>query len=280
MTDYPKREPFFAHKLFRRMGHVCAALEIGVDACWLVAIIAHTEDAARYNGPVGWWNNRLQDIAGFGSWDTLNRARKRAVAAGWLHYEAGGKGKIGKYWTMIPARYADIPDGPLHDDVAVIPRTGAEVSAEVSADTNLIQTGEKPGTSCDHSSLPFTLTLTDQKTPDHLHSDFTDDEKNRALTLVREHFTPPLFPSQMNADEKATLLRIALLRLTDQIPEGAVASALEGMKLRKGKPIKKPVAYLVKTIANEPTMKGRDFRAMLKGVEVPLELLAAWKDFT
>ena len=161
MAEYPRgREPFFAHKLVRRMGRVCAALDMGADACWLVTVIAHLEDTKRYTEPVKWWNDQLKDIVGFRSWGKLDRARKRAVEAGWLHYEPGGKGKVGKYWTMIPAAYADIPDGafdasdqPLSSPLAVKETGGSGAILSTGGDGNVIQPGSIRDPSGDHSSL-------------------------------------------------------------------------------------------------------------------------------
>ncbi len=163
MAEYPKREPFFAHKVIRKMGRVCAAQEIGVGACWLVAVIVHTEDAKRYTGPVTWWNNQLQAVSGFTTWGKLDRARKLAVEAGWLHYESGGKGKVGKYWAMIPKQYRDIQDGACDDDGEIIPHTSEDTNGlsptPVEREpgdkrgTNGGQTGSKRDLNADPSSL-------------------------------------------------------------------------------------------------------------------------------
>ena len=59
MSAYPKRESFFAHRLTRLLFKGCAAQEIGQYAVLLVIQIAHTEDAARYQGPVRFWNSQL-----------------------------------------------------------------------------------------------------------------------------------------------------------------------------------------------------------------------------
>lgn len=159
MADYPTgREPFFAHKLVRRMGRVCAAQDMGADACWLVTQIAHLEDTKRYTEPVKFWNEQLTDIVGFHSWGALDRARKRAIEAGWLHYEPGGKGKVGKYWTMIPDRYSSIPDGAYDAGEAVILSAGGdtnEIIPSASGEDNEGQTRDKRGTNGDHSSLPL-----------------------------------------------------------------------------------------------------------------------------
>ncbi len=174
MAKYPKRESHFAHKLARLMIRVCAAQEIGVDACWLVTIIAHTEDAKRYSGPVTWWNEQLRSVLGFTSWGKLDRARKRAVGSGWLHYEPGGKGKVGKYWATVPDQFRDIPNGAVDEDNPVIlSASGDESRCEtpLSSPPVVTQTREKPvilstggertggqpgdnrGTSGDHSTL-------------------------------------------------------------------------------------------------------------------------------
>lgn len=99
---YPKRPPFFANRVIRLLQKSCAANSIGIDACWLVACIAQVEDSKRYSGPVTFWTAQLLPIAGFASWGRLDRARKLAVDAGWLHYKAGTNHKCGVYWTLIP----------------------------------------------------------------------------------------------------------------------------------------------------------------------------------
>jgi hypothetical protein len=111
MAEYPTRDPYYAHKLIRLMIRTCAAQEIGTDGFLLVTVIAHTEDAKRYTAPVTFWNEQLVSVLGFSSWGKLDRARKRAVAAGWLHYEGGTKGRVARYWTTIPATYLEVPDG-------------------------------------------------------------------------------------------------------------------------------------------------------------------------
>jgi hypothetical protein len=143
-------------------------MEIGTDGVWLLSIIAHTEDAAHYRSPVKFWNDQLFSVTGLKTWDRLNRARKKAVAAGWLHYEPGGKGKVGKYWVTIPGRYEGLPDNSVAEDDPIILRTSEGDNQLSSApvkgitnypphqhgqkpDTNLIEAWEKPDTSLDHS---------------------------------------------------------------------------------------------------------------------------------
>ncbi|MCL4193867.1 MAG: hypothetical protein KJZ87_19165 [Thermoguttaceae bacterium] len=91
------------------------AQDIGPEACWLLTIIAHQEDAKRYRGPVTFWNEQLMPLCGFGGRSRLVAARVKAVEAGWLHYEGGGKGRPGVYWALIPAGLDDLEDTPCDE---------------------------------------------------------------------------------------------------------------------------------------------------------------------
>jgi len=115
MAEYPQRDKYFAHKLVRLMIRTCAAQEIGSNAFLVVVAIAHTEDAKRYTAPVTFWNEQLESVLGF-SRGKLDRARKRAVEAGWLHYERDRKRSVGKYWCLVPECYLDVPDGTADED--------------------------------------------------------------------------------------------------------------------------------------------------------------------
>lgn len=163
MANYPRRESHFAHKLVRLMMRTCAAQEIGSDAALLVTMIVHTEDAKRYTSPVTFWNDQLMSILGF-SWGKLDRARKRAVASNWLHYEPGGKGKVGKYWAIVPAKFADLTDVPADCDAGVILSTRGETNGEekaLSSPPVEREAGEKRGRSAEHSTLDLNLALKD-----------------------------------------------------------------------------------------------------------------------
>lgn len=113
MCDYPKREPFFAHKTVRLMHKAAVPAVIGIDAFSLVVIVLHTEDAARYRGPVAFWNSVLIETLGFGKWDRLNKARKRAADAGWLKYSGDGKRQPGMYFVTVPDGYDMVTDEPI-----------------------------------------------------------------------------------------------------------------------------------------------------------------------
>jgi len=117
MTEYPKRPPYFAHRLVRQLFKTCAAMDIGETAALLVVFVAHTEDAKRYTAPPTFFNSQLLPILGLRKWDTLDRARRAAVKNGWLHYEEppAGTRKPGVYWATIPERFADIDDTPVDE---------------------------------------------------------------------------------------------------------------------------------------------------------------------
>ena len=116
MAEYPKRDAYFSHRFVRLLTKTAMAQVIGSNACWLLSIVVHQEDSKRYKEAVTYWNDQLQNICGFGSRGVLVRARDKAVEAGWLHYEPGGKGKVGKYWVIIPEHYKDLSDDPSDEN--------------------------------------------------------------------------------------------------------------------------------------------------------------------
>jgi hypothetical protein len=123
MTIYPTRPPYYAHRLTRLLFKSCAAQSIGQDAVLLIIHICHTEDAARYQGPVRFWNSQLSETLGFRSPKTLNNARKKAVESGWLHYERKNDRADGRYWTTIPESVSKFDDNPIETDVTPVPST-------------------------------------------------------------------------------------------------------------------------------------------------------------
>lgn len=113
-ASYPPREPCFAYKFCRKLAKRTAAQEIGAEACWLLTIVAMTEDARWYSGAVTFYNMQLAAMCGFDSENRLARHRAKAVDAGWLHYEAGGKRKPGVYWVTVPEG-GDTEDTPIDE---------------------------------------------------------------------------------------------------------------------------------------------------------------------
>lgn len=116
MADYPKRGSHFAHKFVRIVHKSCACQLIGRDAVLLCIFIAHTEDAARYSGPVRFWNSQLSETMGFRSPKQLQKARAKAVEAGWLVYLERGTRAVGEYFVDIPQQYSAVTSSPMVDD--------------------------------------------------------------------------------------------------------------------------------------------------------------------
>jgi hypothetical protein len=116
--EYPKRHSHFAHRFVRILHKSCAAQDIGPTACYLLCVIAHTEDAGRYAGPARFWNSQLSETMGFRSPQQLVRERNRAIAGGWLVYYREGTRAVGNYFVTIPERFADLSDSaierPIH----------------------------------------------------------------------------------------------------------------------------------------------------------------------
>lgn len=153
--EYPERrrhERFFAHKFVRKMGKACLAGEIGQGACYMLAYIAHTEDARGYRSAVTFWNATLCDTCGFANIKALALARKKAVAAGWLQYERGKKGSPGRYFVTVPPAFEGWDDGPTDE--------GNPPVFQVKFDlANRIQTGTKGADKPDTNGQPSSLTL-------------------------------------------------------------------------------------------------------------------------
>jgi hypothetical protein len=135
-TEYPKRDRCHFHRFTRLLHKTCAAQEIGTVAAYLLTIIAGCEDAARYKRGVTYYDSQLQPIVGVASYGALHRARKAAIAAGWLFYRPGGKGRAGVYWTIIPDHAAGLDDTPT-DEGLMISASEMEEQAERKADLHL-----------------------------------------------------------------------------------------------------------------------------------------------
>jgi len=139
----------------------CAANTIGIEACWLVTCIALVEDSKRYSGPVTFWSAQLLPIAGFQSWGRLDRARVRAVEAGWLYYRAGNNRQCGVYWCLIPdAIQRAFNDSPV-DEVNHHFGDHAEVNhqnGDSGEDRTVIETKSKRSAHGE-PSIPFPLPI-------------------------------------------------------------------------------------------------------------------------
>jgi hypothetical protein len=114
--NYPKREPFFAHKFVRLLTKSCAAQDIGLNAFSLLCVIAHQEDSARYSGPVRFWNEQLMNVLGFKSPKQLNDCRSKAIQFGWLSYERSGNREVGRYAVTIPESFEGLEDTQIEDN--------------------------------------------------------------------------------------------------------------------------------------------------------------------
>ncbi len=143
-NSYPAREPFYAHRYTRLLFKSCAAQSIGQDAVLLVIHIAHTEDAARYQGPVRFWNSQLNEVLGFRSPKTLNNARSKAVNSGWLSYHRKNDRADGVYWTTIPRSVLAFDDEPIEPCLSIpepVPSTESVIERVPSTEQKAEQEG-------------------------------------------------------------------------------------------------------------------------------------------
>ncbi len=137
---YQQRQKFHAHKLVRLLFKSCAAQEVSSDAMLLVIHVSHTEDAARYQGPVRFWNSQLNETLGFKHPRKIGAARESAVGAGWLHYHRDHDRAVGKYWTLLPPHVAKFDDAPIEDSYS---ESGTQTDGSCS--DNGIRSGTRSG---------------------------------------------------------------------------------------------------------------------------------------
>lgn len=118
MIDYPQKGSHYAHKTFRLMHKAMVAADYGRDVFCLLSIILHTEDAARYRGPVSYYNTQLMETLGFKKWEQFDAVRAKAITSGWLQYEGCGKRTPGKYFVTIPEGFEQVDDGLMEECIS------------------------------------------------------------------------------------------------------------------------------------------------------------------
>jgi hypothetical protein len=64
------------------------------------------------------------ETLGFKSPKQLTTARKKAMDAGWLHYERDGTRAVGNYWTLVPERVAKFDDTPIEESPPILSAGG------------------------------------------------------------------------------------------------------------------------------------------------------------
>lgn len=182
--QYPVKGSHYAHRTFRLMHKASVPAEIGRDAFCIVAVVLHTEDAARYRGPVTFYNSQLMETLGFAKWDQFDKARRRAVESGWLVYEGCGKRKPGQYFVTIPDGYSQIDDGMIED---IIPADGykqghndgykAGVIEGIKRGQSGVQTGDKQGEPSTLSLIPNPNPIKERSAepPESSQEKYTDD---------------------------------------------------------------------------------------------------------
>jgi hypothetical protein len=174
VRDYPKRPRFFANRFIRVLAKACVANYLGPEGFTLLAVIAMTEDAKGYRDPVTFFNEQLMPLVGAKNVKALDRVRSKAVVAGWLIYQPGGKGKAGRYWVDIPTAHTGWDDAPTDEPTACglaevddysVAKSTKEVGKEPGENRERTgrEVGKEPGdnrqTSGQHSSLSLPLTL-------------------------------------------------------------------------------------------------------------------------
>jgi hypothetical protein len=144
---------------------------------------------------VTFWNEQLMPILGFTSWSQLDKARDKAIAGGWLHYESGGKRKVGRYWSMIPVDLCDIPDSDSSCDyqTSIVETNDKAVTISGQSADNpkgqvRIKCGQSEGTSGEHSTLDLIPSPTPNPNSTHPPSRLIAVEVTEAIKTWHEYW--------------------------------------------------------------------------------------------
>lgn len=208
------RPPFYAMRVLRMATKTALAQHHGTDVLALLTIIACTEDARRYRGPVAYWNEQLLPLVGFGKWERLDRARQKLVDAGWLIYEPGGRHKPGLYRATIPQDLIDINDAAVdesstpesgYQDESSSPESGYQETPSVSLSG--VTTGGTSGVSTGVTFLP--TPIPNPKESASLVSSSTS-KSGRSKTETKSKSQKQLVPDQLDA----------LIAAWNQLPDG------------------------------------------------------------
>lgn len=205
------RPAYFANRVLRLAIKTALAQETGPDSFALLTVIAMTEDARRYRGPVTFWNSQLLPLVGFSKWERLDRGRRKLIEAGWLLYEPGGRHRPGLYRVTVPAKLASVADAAV--DEGSIPSEGYREDESlgkldvVDPPVSILESDTEPeskrvstGASTGGSSLPVPVPTPEpepKKSAAAAGSDATAQTKNRDRQEVK-------FPDELDGRHART----------------------------------------------------------------------------
>lgn len=222
MHSYPARNSFFAHKFVRLLHKAAVAADIGRDAFSLLVVVAHTEDAMRYRGAAKFWNSQLIETLGFTKWDQFDKARKKAIDAGWLNYSGDGKRVAGEYFVVIPEGYEQISDSPIEESCTLVnPENGYNqgykegykqgIIEGIKRGQSGVQTGDKQGEPSIPIPDPVPNPLPDVFGEMAIPSNLESNELAEIARWVRAMQSDPTFyPGSESLQEK--IRRIGILK--------------------------------------------------------------------
>lgn len=209
--EYPKRGAFFASRFCRILQKSCAAQEIGRDACLLLVFIAQTEDAARYAGPVRFWNSQLLETMGYRSPKQLVTDRQRAIDHGWLEYWRNDNRSVGYYFVTIPERFRDVTDSPMEEPIRSAGGTNNGTNSGTNVGSNVVRMLPECGVECGSNvgsySIPTPIPTPGPPPPPQEADDEEEDEKAPGVKSVKA------FRQELSAAWNATASELHLSRV-------------------------------------------------------------------
>jgi hypothetical protein len=164
---YPSRGDHFAFRFCRLLTKTAAALEIGAEGCWLLAVVVMQEDACRYRRAVRFYSEQLMGLLGMSRAKTFRALRDRLVAGGWLHYQSGGTRQAGLYWVLVPEHAQGIGDGVTAETAGESAPNPAPNGAQIAP---AIEPKSRPQSS-PHTAPPPSLSLAPVPSPSNRERD-------------------------------------------------------------------------------------------------------------
>lgn len=239
MGERKQRDSHFAHRFVRILHKSCAAQDIGRDACLLLCFIAHTEDAARYSGPVRFWNSQFLETMAFNSLKQLRVARQKAVDEGWLIYGRKNNRSVGNYKVVIPERFSHLSDAPMEEpershadsnqsngnSISGPNGTSNQSHKDPNKDRFGFESGTDSGSNCGPTPNPIPIPNPNKKRVGKKPADYSEDFESfwKAFPPNRKTSKGPAWDAWLKALERTTadvLIAAAKEYALSDVPKG------------------------------------------------------------
>lgn len=283
--EYPVREQFFANKFIETLRRERVAQKHGVEVFALLVVIANTEDQTRYRRPIDFYNEQLQAELGFAKWDRLNRARNKAISAGWLNYQPPPKGhrEAGFYWVRYP--WAEVEsavepklctartpspaagEGGKHGPPISLPESDRERGSEMWNER-----GNEQG---NYQSYPCNLNPKPTEDIDGANISSLKEEANQIRKVGKRIMRAMGVEVFRKAQDLLLVLQVATAHCRGDISENDLEQMLESYPAKRaaGDRVRSPCAWLLEGLRDKFKRAGENFDDLLAKTMIPKAVL-------